>query len=167
MPRLPYQPKQCSRRSGANKLVEKSGQAFRALLATYKNGLRSSGTVNKLCKFRIFDRCRRSCKGGPDTERAMTVDPKIEAKTRQLRNEIREAKSRTDVVRTTYSLSESARQAVHRLAYEHRVKINDIINVAVEDLLLRRRIPIDLTRPELREQLRSNRRGGTGGCSES
>jgi hypothetical protein len=85
---------------------------------------------------------------------------------RQLRREIREASSKTDVVRTTYSLSESVRKAVHGLAYQYRVKNNDIINIAVEDFLLRLRFHIDATRPGLREQLGSKGPCGAGKRSE-
>jgi hypothetical protein len=92
----------------------------------------------------------------------MVLDPKIAARKRQLDREIRESNSNTDVVRTTYSLSESAREAVHALACKHRVKNNDIINVAVEDLLLRLHFQIDTTRPGLRERLRNTRRGESG-----
>jgi predicted solute-binding protein len=89
----------------------------------------------------------------------MAIDPKIADRKRQLDREIRESKSNTDVVRTTYSLSESVREAVHMLAFKHRVKNNDIINVAVEDFLLRLRIQIELTRPGLRARLQNRRRG--------
>lgn len=89
----------------------------------------------------------------------MTVDPKVAAKTRQLQNEMRGARARTEVTRSTYSLRENLREPLHQLAYQLRGKVNDIINIAIEDLLLKCRFPIDLTRPKIREQLRSKGRG--------
>jgi len=87
----------------------------------------------------------------------MTVDPKIAAKTQQLQNEIRGARARTDVTRSTYSLPEALREPLHRLAYELRGTVNDMINISIEDLLLKCGFPVDLTRPTIREQLRERR----------
>ena len=97
----------------------------------------------------------------------MTADPKIAAKTRQLQNEIRGTRARTEVTRSTHSLPENLREPLHRLAYELRSKVNDMINIAIEDFLLKCGFPIDLTRPTIREQLRGNGRGRTKKYSES
>jgi hypothetical protein len=87
----------------------------------------------------------------------MTLDPKIAAKTQQLQNEIRGAKVRTVVTRSTYSMPEDIREPLHRLSYELRATVNDMINISIEDLLLKSGFPVDLTRPTIREQLRERR----------
>jgi hypothetical protein len=97
----------------------------------------------------------------------MTADPKIAAKTRQLQNEIRGTRARTEVTRSTHSLPENLREPLHRLAYELRGKVNDMINIAIEDFLLKCGFPIDLTRPTIREQLRGKGRGRSKKYSES
>jgi hypothetical protein len=137
--------------------VDNSGRGFRILPAPYKNDLGIEGTVNTFCIFHIFDRCVLSCNGESNAEQSMTLDPKIAAKTQQLQNEIRGAKVRTVVTRSTYSLPEDIREPLHRLSYELRATVNDMINISIEDLLLKSGFPVDLTRPTIREQLRERR----------
>jgi hypothetical protein len=87
----------------------------------------------------------------------MTLDPKVAAKTQELQNEIRGAKARAFVTRSTYSLPEDLREPLHRKAYELGATVNDIINISIEDLLLKCGCPVNLTRPKIREQLRERR----------
>jgi hypothetical protein len=81
------------------------------------------------------------------------MDPKIATTTRQLQEELRDDKYYSDQIRSTYSLSDGARCALHELACTERCKLNDLVNVAVEDLLAKHHFVVDLTRLSLRERL--------------
>jgi hypothetical protein len=56
--------------------------------------------------------------------------------------------------RTTYSVSKEARHALRLLAFEQDCKINDLVVVAIEDLLRKHSaLLVQPTRPDLRRRL--------------
>jgi chromosome partitioning protein len=61
----------------------------------------------------------------------------FEASARQLRQDLRTLipTSRTGETRTTYSISENARQALQLLAVQQKCKLNDLVALAIEDFL--------------------------------
>lgn len=80
-----------------------------------------------------------------------------EANARQLKRDLSNpiSSSRTGEIRTTYSISESARHALQFLAVEQNCKLNDLIALAIEDFLATHSShPIAQSRHSLRSRLR-------------
>jgi hypothetical protein len=80
----------------------------------------------------------------------------FEASARQLRQDLRTSipASRTGETRTTYSISEDARRALQLLAVEQKCKLNDLVALAIEDLLVKHSsVPVEPSRQPLRNRL--------------
>jgi hypothetical protein len=87
------------------------------------------------------------------------ADPRAahEANARQLKRDLSNSipSPRTREIRTTYSISESARRALQLLAVEQSCKLNDLVALAIEDFLATHSArPIQQSRTLLRAHLR-------------
>jgi hypothetical protein len=87
------------------------------------------------------------------------ADPRAahDANTRQLKRDLSNPipSLQTGEVRTTYSISESARHALQLLAVEQNCKLNDLVALAIEDFLATHGShPVAQSRHPLRARLR-------------
>lgn len=87
------------------------------------------------------------------------ADPRAahDANVRQLKRDLSNSipSARTGEIRTTYSISESARRALQIFAVEQNCKLNDLVALAVEDFLATHSShPVAQSRHPLRARLR-------------
>lgn len=86
--------------------------------------------------------------------KSRTLDQAIRAQAARREVELAGERRPAEEVRTTYSVAPDARRALRVLAASLDCPVNDLVCVAIEDLLTARGSqPVSLTRADLRERL--------------